>query len=174
MNISLNRELLYDKNYRYRIQKEGFLLGLDTKDDLQQFISDDNLFLVYENDHQLRGYLMIDYKKDFLDDEYKMWFDGNGKHLYYDLSLGASLNTVAVDRSSREKGIAFQLLSEAEQQLKKTGVKNLFSIITSAPITNCASLLFHTKMGFNRLAVSKPRKMFELDNYCSTLLYKAI
>ncbi len=170
----LDRELLYDRNYRYRVQKDGFLLGLDTKKDLEQLIADSGLFLVSEEQSEILGYVITNHSVEFLDDKYKTWFDEEIKTVYYKSPKSISIHTLAVHPNYRSTGVASRLLLELEKTLKEQGIKYLFSVISLSPLANRASLLFHTRHCFKRLAMSSPRKLFELDNYSSVLMYKKI
>jgi N-acetylglutamate synthase-like GNAT family acetyltransferase len=171
---TLKRDLLYDRGYRYRIQKSGFLLGLDTKESLGLLIDDAHFFLVAEDENEIQGYLIADHNDKFIDDEYKTWFDPEIKELYYNSNNVMSVHTLAVHPSYKGKGVASHLISNLVLKLKEEGIKYLFSIVTLGPLTNCASLLFHTKRGLKRLAMGSPRTLFDLENYSSVLMYKEL
>lgn len=173
-SVTLDRSRMDDPAYQYQLQKNGFLLGQDTRVDLQRLIIEADLFLVSVDGDQLNGYIIADKSDTFQDDEYKTWFDETVKDIYFNSPSIMCIHTLAVNPDSNHTGVASQLLAEFEQQLKLKGITHLFSIITLGPLTNCASLLFHTKRGSKRLAVSRPRRMFELDHYASVLLYKQL
>jgi N-acetylglutamate synthase-like GNAT family acetyltransferase len=117
---------------------------------------------------------VADHSNKFLDDEYKTWFDPELKDIYYHSSAAMNMHTLAVHPHSKQTGVATALSTELERQLLTKGITYLFSIITIGPLTNCPSLLLHTKLGFERVAMSRPRDMFNLKNYLSVLLCKRI
>lgn len=162
--------------YDAAIQKSGFLLGTDEPNSLANDLENGYKFLVYEENGKILGYLNADHRMEqrFYDDEYKTWFNTELRDFYYQSPKGMSIATVAVDPDSSVCGIATSLLNELESYLKKDGYEYLFSIVVLAPLTNCASILWHTKNGFKRLGMGRPRRLFELDNFASVLLYKKL
>lgn len=175
-NAILNRNKLGDSDQETAIQKKGFLLGVDDPHDLEEYITDSYQFLVAESDGIVTGFLIADHSEEqkFYNDEYKTQFDVDLKKFYYDNPKGMSLVEIAVDTMYAQKGVATELLKYLEAQPKKDSFTYLFSIVTIAPVTNTASLLWHTKQGFTRLAMGRPRKLFELENYAGVLLCKEL
>lgn len=175
-SVKLDRSKLGDFKYCASVQQNGFLLGLDSSDDIKKEIERSYITLVYEEDGEVKGYLIADNSEDqkFMDDEYKFWFDAKLKDCYYNNPKGMSISSVAVDPGFFGKGVATELLKELENELKNKSYEYLFSIIPLAPLTNCSSLVWHTKNGFSRLATGKPRRLWELDNYVGVLMYKKL
>jgi GNAT superfamily N-acetyltransferase len=175
-SVILDRSQLKDVAYQADIQNKGFLLGTDDPHDIAEEISNAHQFLVAEEENKLLGYAIADHREEeqYYDDEYKTWFDLSLKELYYNSPKAMSLSTIATDPSIIKKGVATSLLKSLEEQLLGEEFTHLFSIVSIAPLTNCPSLLWHTRNGFQRLAMGKPRRLFELDNYSAILFYKEL
>ncbi len=172
--VALDRSKLGDVSYESQVQKNGFLLGLESKDDYQQLIHEAYQFLVAEDNGSLLGYIIADHREKFYDDEYKTWFDEELRGIYYTSSHAMTVAGIAVDPNSDKKGVATQLLQILEQQLIAEGFTHLYSIITLAPLTNCPTIVFHSKNGFKRIAMGRPRPLFDLENYSGALLSKSL
>lgn len=172
--LSLKREKINDLNYQTTLQKDGFLLGLETKEDYKRLITEACEFLVYKEDDKVVGYAIADHRDKFLDDEYKRWFDEQLKDTYYNDHSAMTLSVVAIKKEKAGTGIATSLLKKLESNLKNKGIIHLYSIVTIAPITNCPSIVFHAKNGFRRVAMGVPRTLFNLENYSAILLYKQV
>ena len=173
--VALDRSRLGDLAYETQIQKEGFLLGIDSEEDYRKQLSEAYSFLVFEDNGKILGYLIADHREKFYDDEYKTWFDHNLKEIYYRSPQAMSLSTLATKPNSFQKGVATALLNHLQNQLRKEGYQYLYSIITLAPLTNCPTIVWHTKNGFTRLAMGKARgKLFDLPWYSGVLLYKRL
>lgn len=174
--VKLDRSKIGHIDYETSIQKNGFLLGLDTKENLLKEIVESYKFLLKEEDGEILGYLIADHSEDqkFYDDEYKTWFFPELKDLYYNNSKGMTIAAVAVNPEVSGKGVATELLKALEEKLKKENYEYLFSIVTLAPLTNCPTIIWHTKNGFKRFAMGAPRRLFELDNYSAVLLFKKL
>ena len=173
--VKLDRTRLGDSSYAASIQRNGFLLGLDDRGTLEKELSSAYEFLVAEQETKIVGYLIADHAKEqkFYDDEYKTWFDLQVKDFYYQSPKGMSIESVVIDPDYSRKGIADQLLQSLERKLRNEFFEKLFSIVTIAPVTNCPTIVWHTKNGFKRLAMGKPReRFFDLDWYSGVLLYK--
>jgi GNAT superfamily N-acetyltransferase len=173
--VKLDRNKLNDPSFESYIQKNGFLLGLDSKETLLKEINEVYSFIVAEENNQIVGYLIADHRDEqkFYDDEYKTWFDLEIKDLYYHDPNGMTIASIAVLPEYSGKGIATQMLNYLEQCLINEGINRLFSIVTLAPLTNCPSIIWHSKNGFKRLAMGKPReKLFDLEWYSGVLLFK--
>lgn len=175
-NVTIDRSKLGDPVYETTIQQNGFLIGTDEPHTLVEELTGAHHFLVSEDNDKILGYMIADHRQEqkYYDDEYKTWFDQSLKEIYYSDPKSMSLSTVAVDRKSSGKGIATDLLMYLEESLRKENFTHLFSIVSLAPLTNCASLLWHTKQGFKRMAMGRPRRLFELDNYAAVLMYKKL
>ncbi len=174
--VKLDRTKVGEPSYEAEIQKKGFLLGTDDPHRLEEELENAFELLVAEKSGNIEGYLIADHRDEqkFYDDEYKTWFDMELKDFYYKDTKGMTLATIAVDPNSFQKGVASQLLNFLETQLKKENFKYLFSIVTAAPLTNCPTIIWHTKNGFKRLAMGRPRKLFDINNYVGILLYKKL
>jgi ribosomal protein S18 acetylase RimI-like enzyme len=172
--VALDRTKLQDLNYQAKIQKEGFLLGLDNKEIYGSLIKEAHSFLVAEENGEITGYIIADHREKYYDDEYKTWFDPEAKNLYYNDPCSMSIAAIAVSPGCSQRGIATALLKELENKLKSENFKYLYSIATLAPVTNSPSIIFHTKNGFKRIAMGKPRTLFNLDSYSGVLFYKAL
>ncbi len=172
--VKLEREKLGDPKYEADIQKRGFLLGLDDEHALAKEIDESFLSLVALESNAVCGYLIADHRDKYTDDEGKTWFNSELKNVYYHDPHSMSITTIAVDPHWSEKGIASELLSTVEAELRARAFKHLFSIVTIAPVTNCPTIVWHTKNGFRRLAMGQPRKLFNLENYSGVLLHKEI
>ena len=170
----IDRSRLNDYKYQFDLQKNGFLLGLDTKSTIKKLIESSELFLVDEDNKDIRGYIIFNKDKDYLDDRYKIWLNTSMREKYYLGDKTISVYEVAVAENHHGKGVAAVLLNKSEKILTEKGIKELFSIVTIAPITNCPSLLFHHRNGFNRIAVGKPRTLFNLKDYSSILFGKVL
>lgn len=175
--VKLDRSKLGDVAYETQIQKNGFLLGLDDAGTFTKEINDAYAFLVSIENNKVVGYLIADHSDDqkFYDDQYKTWFDEDLKDFYYQNPKGMTIASLAVDPDFGHKGIATALLHVLEEQLVKESFEKLFSIITVGPLTNCPSIIWHTRHGFQRLAMGRPRKnLFNLAWYSGILMYKAL
>lgn len=174
--VKLDLSRLGESEYDAEIQKKGFLLGTDDAHDMPEELKNAYKFLVAEDNGIILGYLIADHRKEqkFYDDEYKTWFDKELKDYYYSNPRGMTIATIVVDPESTKKGIATSLLNNLEGTLKENDFEYLFSIVVVAPVTNCPSVIWHTKRGFKRLAMGRPRKLFELENFVSILLCKPL
>ncbi|MBP9781757.1 GNAT family N-acetyltransferase [Candidatus Woesebacteria bacterium] len=174
--VTVDRSQLGDSMYEANIQKQGFLLGTDDPYSLNEELENAYEFLVAEHDGDVVGYLVADHRPEqkFIDDEYKTWFDNNLKDFYYNSDEGMSLSTIATDPQSMHKGVATELLRCLEEKLKLNNFKYLFSIVIVSPLTNTPSIVWHTKQGFKRLAMSRPRQLFGWDNHVSILFVKEL
>jgi N-acetylglutamate synthase-like GNAT family acetyltransferase len=174
--VQLDITKLGDPEYESLVQKKGFLLGTDEAHDMSEELEKAYKFSIAEEDEKILGYLIADHRHEqkFYDDEYKTWFNTELKDFYYSNPKGMTIATVVVDPDHAGEGIASSMLNELETQLKTDNIEYLFSIVVLAPVTNCPSIVWHTKSGFRRLAMGRPRRLFELDNFSSVLLYKKI
>ena len=174
--VQLDISKLGDTEYETEVQKKGFLLGTDEAHDMIEELDKAYKFLVYIEDGKIIGYLIADHRLEqkFYDDEYKTWFDDNLKDFYYSNDKGMTIATIVVAPESAGKGVATSLLNHLEATLKQDKYEYLFSIIVMSPVTNTPSVIWHTKSGFKRLAMGRPRRLFELDNFASVLMYKKI
>lgn len=173
-SLSLKRENLQLLDYQADVQKEGFLLGLETKENYENLIREAFEFLIYEENNEILGYVVADHRDKFIDDEYKKWFNVDNKDIYYKSADAMTVSILAIKKDKARKGIATMLLDELSNILRGEKIKHLYSIITISPVTNCPSILFHAERGFKRIAMGIPRKLFDLDNYSAILFYKEL
>lgn len=164
---------LNNSDYVTLMQKQGLLLELETKTEFGSRINTDTLFSVYEQDEKILGFIDIN-KEIYFPKEADniIWLKDGLREHYFDDPKSTVLHTIAVKRENMGKGIASQLLEYAVSELKKQQFKNLFSIIVFGSLTNCSSLLFHSKNGFRRACVSMPMDLFGIKNYQSLLFVK--
>lgn len=173
--VKLERTQLGNRRYETRIQKRGFLLGLDNRKTYKSLIREARIFLVAEEGGRIIGYIIADHREKYYDDEYKTWFDLKLKDVYYRDPKAMSISHIAVDPDFSGKGIATALLQKLEEELKDQGFKHLYSIITLAPVTNCPTIIWHTKNDFRRIAMGRPREtLFNLEWYVGVLLHKSL
>lgn len=167
----LDREKLTDADYKSKVQQNGFLLGLDTQEDIQKLFKTSEIFLVCEVDEELAGYIISSSEQEYKDDENKVWFDINAKETYYKEN-SISIYEINVNNKYAGSGIGSELLKRFEEEVQKLRFKYLFSVVTISPVTNIPSLTFHEKNSFVRLAMGKPTKLFGINNYSSILYVK--
>lgn len=174
--VQLDISKLGDTEYETEVQKKGFLLGTDEAHDMAEELDKAYKFLKFVVDGKIVAYLIADHsvEQKYYDDEYKTWFDDDLKDFYYNNPKGMTIATIVVDPTLTGKGTATTLLERLEAILKIDKYEYLFSIVVVAPVTNCPSIVWHAKSGFKRLAMGKPRRLFELDNFASVLMYKKI
>ncbi|HZZ98541.1 MAG TPA: GNAT family N-acetyltransferase [Candidatus Saccharimonadia bacterium] len=174
--VTLNRTKIDDPIYAEAIQRKGFMLGNDSPHAIEHEIEQAYCAVVCERNGNIVGYSFADVRieQKFSDDEYKTWFDLKLKDLYYNDPKIITLADVVVHPDFAGQGIATEMLGFVADKLKTEQFTHLFSIVTIAPLTNTASLLWHTKRGFHRLSMGRPRRLFELDNYAGLLLYKKL
>jgi L-amino acid N-acyltransferase YncA len=172
--MSIDRLRLDESKYSTSIQQNGFLLGSTDRSSLERKVKDSYEFLVTEEENKIVGFLIANHLEEekFYDDEYKTWFNASIKYFYLHNPKGMSIDYIVVDPNWSGQGLATQMLNKLAQRLSSESYEKLFSIITISPITNCPSLIWHSKNGFKRLAMSKPREMFGFDWHAGILLYK--
>jgi ribosomal protein S18 acetylase RimI-like enzyme len=171
--VQLDREQLCDPEYCSRIQKRGFLVGPETRDSLYTTIGSAYEFLVSIEKGLVNGFLIANIRDKFTDDEYKTWFDPKIKREFLYGMRSITFAAIAVDPASVGLGVAAKLYTQLEKDLITDDFRYLFSVVTVAPVTNCPSIIWHTRHGFKRLAMSKPQeKIFDLDWHSSILFYK--
>ena len=141
------------------------------------------IFLVAESYSNLLGYIRIDNEVDV---DFKK-FDLNGdifwnesiyKKIYY-RNPHFELGAILVDSKARGEGLGkilldyslAAILSEIPETQKEV---TLFSFIMVEPLKNLASLKFHQKNGFAKVAELKPCDLYGFKGYKSILLAKDI
>lgn len=160
-------------DYQETMQREGFVIGDETKADFEKLIQDKKYALVYE-ENEIQGFLLADHDTDYLDDDTKYWLDLEAKNIYYNNPQTCTVGLIVVGKNFQGKGIGSQLLEHLETKLRKDGIKHLFNMVRILPLTNCASILFHTKNKFRKIAIASPTTRHGLKNSASLLFYKQI
>lgn len=172
---SLDISRVTDTIYATKVQRDGFLIALDSKNDIYERIQTNFLFNVYEMQDKIVGFVIINKEVYFPEDSDNIiWFNKKLKENYYHSDTFITLHEIIVNQTYRRKGIASFLLEDSLKILKEKHYTDLFSIVATGPLTNCASLLFHTRNEFERACISMPDDLFELKNYQSLLFHKRI
>lgn len=162
-------------NYLVKTQKYGFIVSDSNKEEIKSRITNSTIFNVCEENNKIIGF--IDFNKEIYFPERAeniVWFDQSLKKEYFHGDKNIALHLVITNGEARNHGIASKLLIGALKNLKKQGIKYIFSIITTGPLTNCPSIIWHTKMGFSRACVTHPIDIFGLKNYTGLLYFKKI
>ncbi|PIS22871.1 hypothetical protein COT49_03120 [candidate division WWE3 bacterium CG08_land_8_20_14_0_20_40_13] len=174
-DFRLDVSMVNDNDYLAKSQGNGFIVSDSTKEEIKKRIEGSLLFNVWEEDGKIVG--LIDVNKEIYFPEEAdniIWLDKDLKSEYFHGNEGITLHYVAVDENYRGKGIATSLYKNSLETLKGKGYKHLFSIVTIAPVTNCPSIIWHTKMDFKRACVTMPIDLFGLKDYMSLLFYRPI
>jgi GNAT superfamily N-acetyltransferase len=177
----LTPELLGKLKSADDFSNDGFLLGEYLEDEYTNDLS--KIFLIAESDSSLLGYIRID---NVIDPDFKKfdlhgdinWTDSDFKNKFYK-TPHFELGAILVDSNERGKGVGKVLLdyslgailSEIPKMQKET---TLFSFIMVEPIENKASVRFHQKNGFIKVAELKPCELYGFKGYKSVLLAKTI
>jgi hypothetical protein len=168
----LDTSRLEDAKYAAEVQKVGFTVSAG-ESSLGKRIESSHLLLVDANGSDIQGYIDVNPEMYFPEgSDNIVWFDERLKRSYYHDEHSIVLHHIAALTSCR--GVAGHLLAAALTTLKEQGYQHLFSIVTTAPLTNCASIVWHTRNSFSRACTSLPDDLFGLKNYQSVLLYKSI
>ncbi len=164
-----------DIGYATKFQRDGFLIAVENKEDIAKRIQNDTLYDVFEENNKIAGFININ-KEIYFPEEADniIWFDNESKQKYFHADTAITLHEIIIDQVYKGNGIGKQLLEYSLRKLKEKDYTDLFSIIALAPLTNCASLLFHTRNGFERACVTMPIELFGLKNYQSLLFHKKI
>jgi len=174
-SLSLDRSKLNDPGYLVYIQQQGFLLGLETKATFKKKILRAKEFLVAEKNRKIIGYIVADYReKNCEEDRRQSWFDRVWRRRYFRHPRSMVVDSCGVDGDYRGNGIGSGLLKRLEKNLKAQKFRYLFSSVALSPITNCATILFHAKNGFQRVATSRPGALYDLAYYVCLLMGKKI
>jgi ribosomal protein S18 acetylase RimI-like enzyme len=152
-----------DPSYRVESEKKGFLHSKDQSSDA--FKKDiQKIFPVYEEAGIVKGYIRVDEEQEIKSEDEVFWFRPEFRDVYFSLPH-ANTGGVAVAPDINQRGIGTQLLVAAEREVRAKSISYLFASVTLSPITNIASLLFHEKNGFERLALVTLPELFGMKNY---------
>jgi predicted GNAT superfamily acetyltransferase len=163
-----------DPNYCNMVQQRGFTVSTGSSDDLGERLNSSTLLNVAKNNRgMIIGYIDISKEEYFPESADDMiWLSKTAKQKYYHSDKAITLHHIA--SSSQNKGTATKLYYDAENRLKNSGYKYIFSIVTTSPLTNLPSIAWHTKNGFKRVCTHPPINLFGLKNYQSVLFCKKI
>lgn len=161
--------------YGAQVQSRGFIVADLTKEDILTRIQKSHIFNVYEDGGKILGLIDINKEIYFPEEADNIsWLIPELKEKYFHDDKSITLQYIAVDAQAKGRNIAKQLFDGALNQLVQEGCKDLFSIVTTGPLTNCTSIIWHTKMGFSRACVTLPIGLFGLKDYTSLLFHLSI
>lgn len=172
---ALNVNNVDDPFYIQKVQKEGFTIDLNDRNDLANRIQNSLIFNVFVKTNQILGYIDIN-KEIYFPEEADniVWLDKEAKNEYFHGEKSVALHHIVVNPEYKGRGIGRKLLKHSEDELRIKGYKYLFAIITTGPVKNFPSTAFHNKMGFKKVCETKPIDLFGLKNYESELYLKNI
>jgi GNAT superfamily N-acetyltransferase len=171
-SLALEIDRVNDYKYKINIQRKGFLIPSDYTQE-EHVVDINKIFLVYEEEGLVKGYIRIDEKQELDQNADVYWFKPEIKKIYFS-PLHANIGGIAILADTRRKGIASKLIARSIEEVKKKNINYLFSFVTLSPFINIPSIILHEKSGFDRIAVSKPHKLFGMDGYQSFLFGKNI
>ncbi len=170
--LALDVAEISTKEYRFKVQKEGFLLKSPTTE--ESFQNDlHKIFLIGEQDDVCVGYIRVDEIPEISRDTGIFWLRPELEESYFTLPH-ACIGGLGILQEGRGIGLAKELLRQTEEKVKAKETSYIFSFVVLSPVTNTASILFHEKNGFERAATTFPRKLFEMEGYQSILYCKKI
>lgn len=170
-STALEIDRLGDADYRVEIQRSGFLLptGLSIED-FEKNLQD---YIVAELEGRVAGYLRLTEEHDISPDTEAFWLRPDLKDVYYS-SPHAYIYGIGVLSDVKGHGVAREMLQVAEQRVRARNIPWLFSVIVTSPVTNIASLLFHEKNGFERVALPGVTKEAGLDGFQNLVYAKSL
>ncbi|MFH0750097.1 MAG: GNAT family N-acetyltransferase [Candidatus Gottesmanbacteria bacterium] len=164
---ALHIEDIKDTSYRLSIEINGFLLNGEYS--IEDHIRDlQKIFLVYEYEGKVVGFVRIDDKPEMKETNNIYWFRPAMKSIYFSIPH-ADIGGIMVATTVRNMGFASMMLQEAIFKIKDKNIKYLFSFVALSPVTNIPSLLFHEKNGFERIAIVTHASLFHMNHYQSFL-----
>lgn len=173
-NYILDREKLDDFVYCAKKQRDGFIATADFED-LQEKVHSSKLFNVYEKEETICGFIVANRELYFPEEAQNIiWLDKNAKEVYFHGEKSIELHYIAVEPSYKNKGVATKLFEQSISELKNEGFTDLFSIVALGPLTNCSSIIWHTKRGFKRVCVTMPFDIFGMKDYQSILFHREL
>ena len=167
-SVALDVDRLDDTDYRVQIQRDGFLLptGLSIERFQAEFYQTCS---VAEREGQVVGYVRLQEDQDMPPGAEVSWMRPDLKDAYY-ANPHAGIYGIAVLPEAKQHGVATEMLQAAERQVRARNVTWLFSEIVTSPVTNLASLIFHEKNGFERVALTEPTQAYGMEGF-QNLLY---
>ncbi len=163
-----------DQEYVQKVQNEGFVVSADGLE-LSERIDKSAVFLLYEQDGNVIAYADAAKEIYFPEEaENIVWTDSELKDIYFHSDKSIALHFIGVFPQYAGQGIARELFNYVVEQLSSGGYEYLFSIVTTGPVNNSASINFHKKMGFKKACETAPIDLFGLRDYESALLYKRL
>lgn len=170
--LSLKPDQLNRYQYRVNIQKQGFLVPVPLIQ--EKFVERlKNIFLVYEHQDKVVGFIRIDQEQQTGREDHVDWFQSRFKKIYYS-EPHRSIGKIAISFHSGHKGVGTKLLDEAIKKIRLSNASYLFSFVIFSPITNIPSIMFHEKNNFTRVAISISRRLYGMDNFRSILYTKKL
>jgi len=161
-----------DKEYCAEVQANGFIVSGIKEADEQERIEKSSIFDVFEEGGEVIGFVDVNNEIYFPEDaDNTVWLTPGLKHSYFHGQDSTVLHHIGTVLSARRRGIARELFENSLPTLKDRGYKHLFSIVTTGPVTNCPSIVWHTKMGFERACTTTPVDIFGLKDYTSLLFH---
>ncbi len=159
-----------DPEYGAMVQQRGFTVSAGGSE-IAQRLRTSVLLNVAEVNDEVVGYIDMSKEEYFPEDaDNIIWFNKDKKAIYYHDEYALTLHHIVTDIPG--KGIATGLFENALSDLKQEGYQHVFSIVATAPLSNCASIIWHTRQGFERICTHTPIDLFGLKNYQATLFYK--
>lgn len=161
-STALEVSRIQDPEYRVEIERRGFLLpsGLSVEDFQTSIASYD----VAEREGQVIGYVRLTEEQDMLPSTKAFWYRPDIKDVYY-ANPHAYIWGIGVLPEASHHGVGTEMLQAAERQVQAKNIPWLFSEIVIAPVTNIASMLFHEKNGFERIALQEPTQAHGMEGF---------
>ena len=173
--LLLNSSRINEPEYHVKTEQAGFFL-YKKQQTVEEFTKDlQKIHLVYEENDQVKGYLRIDDSQEMENDTDVdvLWYKPEMREIYFSVPH-AAMAGIGLLPEFANKGIAKELLDSAIREVRKKEIPYLFSFVAVSPMTNIASLLFHERNGFGRIACCTTSEMFGLKNYQSFLFGKKL
>jgi GNAT superfamily N-acetyltransferase len=158
-----------ESSYVDEINKKGFFIAPYSFD---EFKKDKNKILlgIKEKDKVL-AYIWISVVVD--DHKYNKWINDEIKKEIFNRKI-YKIKGIGVEKNKLDQGLGSKLLESLDNYLLDKSIKYLVSSIAFNPIKNLASLKFHKKLGFKKIAISPKVKYYGFDNYQCVLMAKLV
>lgn len=131
-------------------------------------------YIVAERQGRLGGFLRLDDSPELQPETDVHWISPRQFKGLYEARPHANIGVLAVAPYAVRQGVATEMLHEAEVRARTMGASHLFSFVVLCPIPNYSSALFHLENGFEWMAVTQPQKLYNIDDYQSTLYGKSL